>query len=120
MLVGGSAAAAQGYSPTPVSVQGVMALPAATSTALVSASVTLSPNSAALPAAGAFTWLTIKAPASGCVFTVNWLGGTATATSGEQFTAGQVETVNLVGRSAAPTLYSASGCASPNLVQFHN
>ena len=99
--------------------QGVMTLTAATSTALTSGNVTLSPNSAALPAAGSFARLVLLIPSS-CSVTVNWLGGTATATSGEQMGSGTnvgTETVNLAGNSNAPTLFSTAGCTN---IQFRN
>lgn len=116
-----------GGTPTPTipsvtTYQGTMALTAATSTTLTSGNVTMGPNSAALPAAGSFARLVIIAPA-GCTFNVLWQGGTATATNGEQMGSGtnvSSDTVNLTGNANAPTLYSTAGCASPNLVQFHN
>ena len=100
--------------------QGTMALTANTSTGLLTANVTMTFGT--LPAAGAFAKLVVIAP-QGCAFTVNWNGGSATATSGEQMGVGSnviSDTVNLTGLSNAPTLFSTAGCASPNLVQFHN
>lgn len=105
---------------TPMTYQGTMALTANTSTGLLTANVTMTFGT--LPAAGAFAKLVVIAP-QGCAFTVNWDGGSATATSGEQMGVGSnviSDTVNLTGLSNAPTLFSTAGCASPNLVQFHN
>jgi hypothetical protein len=91
--------------------QGTMVLAANTSTPLTSGNVTLAPNSAALPAAGSFGRLVVIA-ASGSSFTVNWFGGTATATSGEPMGAGTnigTDTVNLTGNANAPTFFSTAG-----------
>ena len=118
MLAG--AGMADGFGPTTATFQGTIALTAATSTSLVLLNVTMSPNSAALPLPGKFQNLTIIAPTTGCTFTINWFGGTATAVSGDVLTAGAKETVNLQGNAAAPTLFSTSGCATPTLVMFHN
>jgi hypothetical protein len=106
--------------PTPMTYQGTMTLAAATSTALIAANVTMTFGT--LPAPGAFVKLVLIAP-QGCTFTVNWDGGSATATSGEQMGVGTnvgTDTVYLTGLANAPTLFSTAGCATPNLVQFHN
>ena len=105
----------------PTTYQGILNLSATTSTQLIAANVTM--TFGALPDPGAFAKLTIIAPGSSCSFTVNWGGGTATATSGEQFGAGTnvgSDTKNLTGLANAPTLYSTAGCAPPNLIQFSN
>ena|ERR1039458_8312160 len=107
--------------PSPTTYQGILNLSATTSTQLIAANVTM--TFGALPDPGAFAKLTIIAPGSSCSFTVNWGGGTATATSGEQFGAGTnvgSDTKNLTGLANAPTLYSTAGCAPPNLIQFSN
>lgn len=117
----GGGSSVQAFPPV-TTYQGTMTLSAATSTSLIAANVTMAPNSAALPAAGAFARLVIIAPGTGCAFTINWHGGTATATSGEQFGGANLssDTVNLTGQANAPTLFSTAGCPSPSLVQFHN
>jgi len=99
-----------------------MALTAGVSTPLTAANVTMSPGSGALPQPGSFGRLTFIAPGSGCQFTVNWGGGTATATSGEQFGGTNLssDTVDLTGTQNVPSLFSTAGCSSPNLVQFRN
>jgi hypothetical protein len=105
----------------PMTYQGTMALTANTSTAMTSANVTM--TFGVLPSPGAFGYLTIISPGSSCNFTVNWDGGSATAVSGEQFGPGTMvgsDKENLTGLSNAPTLFSTSGCVSPNLIQFHN
>jgi len=92
---------------------GTLVLGAATSTPLTAASSpTMSPNSATLPLPGFFQRLVIIPPAS-CAVTVNWFGGTATATSGEPIGSGTnvgTDTVNLSGLPNAPTLFSTVGC----------
>lgn len=98
----------------PITYQGNITLAAATSTGLIAANVTMSPNSAALPAPGAFKLVTFIIPAA-CAVTPNYFGGTATATSGTPMGSGTnvgFDTVNLTGVAAAPTLFSTAGCTN--------
>jgi hypothetical protein len=117
-----SAAAQQVVTTGKTTYSGTISLTAATSTPLTAANVTMSPGSPALPPPGGFGKLTIIAPGSGCQFTVNWQGGAATATSGEQFGGTNLssDTVDLTGQANAPSLFSTAGCSSPNVVQFRN
>jgi len=122
LLVPGVAFAQQAVTTGRTTYQGTIILPAGQSTPLTAANVTMSPGSGALPQPGSFGRLTFIAPGSGCQFTVNWGGGIATATSGEQFGGSNIssDTVDLTGQLNAPTVFSTSGCSSPNLVQFRN
>lgn len=97
--------------PADTKFSGTIVIPAATSTSLIAANVTMDPNSAALPVPGAFTRLTVLAPAAGTV-NICWLGGTCSASVGEVMGVGSnvgTDTVNLTGGQAAPTFYSTAG-----------
>ena len=103
--------------PSVTTYSGTMTLSAASSTGLIAANVTMAPNSAAIPAAGAFAKLTVINTGATNGAYVCWFGGTCSATAGgELLAAGASDTVNFTGTAAAPTLYSTSGTT----LAFHN
>lgn len=80
--------------------------------------VTMDPNSGALPGPTGFGRLLIIPPASGTI-NVCWLGGVCSASVGEAMGNGTnvgTDTMNLTGNAAAPTLFSTAGAT----VYFRN
>lgn len=97
--------------PSDTKFSGTIILPANTSTSLISANVTMDPNSAVLPTAGNFKRLTIIAPTTGTA-NICWFGGTCSASVGEAIGSGTnigTDTINLMGNTNAPTLFSTAG-----------
>lgn len=94
---------------TATNMQATMVVPPETSTPLVSGNVVTSPNSAALPAAGSFTELTVINIGGNVVY-VSWFGGTASATNGcIPIQPGGNITIDLTGSTNAPSFFSPSG-----------